>query len=288
MMWITSRIFSLFLTLLILLSGWSFSEVHAAQDVKIYREKVKLSEALDLQSRPINQIIEIIAKSFIDTPYESNALENKDREVLIIHLSSLDCTTFVENVLALSINIKQKGDFEHYKDNLKRIRYREGDIENYTSRLHYFSDWIFDNTQKKIIKDVTQEIGGDLIQFYPNFMSQDPDKCPSLKRHPEFLPLIAKQELAIKKRNYFYIPKRNVKGIEHSLHDGDILAITTNKKGLDIAHVGIVVHNPEGRVCLLHASLRFKRVEVSKRVLSQYLDNIHSDTGIIVLRAQEP
>ena len=81
---------------------------------------------------------------FVDTPYKAGTLEVDDTEDLIINCDEVDCTTFVEYALAMALcpqqgDEMQEGDFAR---NLQRIRYRDGKIDGYTSRLHYISDWI--------------------------------------------------------------------------------------------------------------------------------------------------
>ena len=76
---------------------------------------------------------------FVDTPYKAGTLEVDDTEDLIINCDEVDCTTFVEYALAMALcpqqgDEMQEGDFAR---NLQRIRYRDGKIDGYTSRLHY-------------------------------------------------------------------------------------------------------------------------------------------------------
>ena len=209
-------------------------QVYTEKDVEICNSKFELAVSKNLSDKPINEIISEIGRSFLNTEYEAYTLEQEGKEQLVIHLTGLDCTTFIENTLALSRCIKkQKISFEDYKNELTFIRYRDGKIDGYPSRLHYFSDWIFNNSQKGILKDVTKEIGGQSIKFNVYFMSKNPDKYKKLTESPEFIPLIVKQEEAINKREYYYIPKEKVGKLENKIHDGDLIAITTNLKGLD-------------------------------------------------------
>src|SRR4030067_3263649 len=104
----------------------------------------------------------------------------------------------MENAFFFSRLIKKgKTSFEDYKNELTFIRYRDGKIDQYPSRLHYFSDWIYNNQQKGIIKDITEEIGGEQISFSLNFMSTHPDAYKHLKESPEFIPVIEEQEKEI-------------------------------------------------------------------------------------------
>jgi len=262
------------------------AQIYTEKDVEICNSKFELAASKTLFDKPINEIISEIGKSFLETNYEAFALEKEGKEQLVINLTGLDCTTFLENALTLSRCIqKQKTSFEDYQKELTYIRYRHGKIDGYPSRLHYFSDWIYNNTKKGIVKDVTKEIGGKPIKFNVFFMSQNPDKYKHLVETPAFIPTIATQERAINKREYYYIPKEEVEKIETKIQDGDLIAITTNLNGLDIGHVGIAVKENDGRIHLLHAPLSGSKVQISEKPLPEYLAAIKKHSGIIVLRA---
>lgn len=264
----------------------SLAQVYSDKDMEICNTKFELAIDKKLSDKPINEIISEIGRSFLNTEYEAFTLEQEGKEQLVIHLTGLDCTTFLENTLTLSRCVKaQKTSFEDYQKELTFIRYRDGKLDEYPSRLHYFSDWIFNNCPKGIVKDVTKEIGGEPIKFNVYFMSKNPDKYKHLTETPTFIPIIAKQEKAINKRKYYYIPKEKVEKIESKIQNGDLIAITTNLQGLDIGHVGIAVKESDGRIHFLHAPLSGSKVQISEKPLPEYLAAINKHTGIIVLRA---
>lgn len=263
----------------------TLAQLYTEKDIEICNSKFELAVEKKLSYEPINEIISEIGRSFLNTDYEAFALEKEGKEQLVIHLTGLDCTTFLENTLTLSRCIKkQKTSFEDYKNELTFIRYRHGKIDGYPSRLHYFSDWIYNNTKKEIVRDVTKEIGGKPIKFNVFYMSKNPDKYKHLTETHAFIPIIAKQERAINKREYYYIPKEKVEQVENRIQNGDLIAITTNIKGLDIGHVGIAVKESDGRIHFLHAPLAGAKVQISEKPLPEYLTAIKKHTGIIVLR----
>ena len=114
-------------------------------------------------------------------------------------------------------------------------------------------------------------------------MSQHPEDYPALKTKPDFVKEIALQENEISARSSWYIPKSRLFEFEHLLRDGDIIGITTNIPGMDISHVIIAMHK-NGRVHLLNASSKHKKVVISDETLEQYLNNYKSTTGIMVAR----
>jgi hypothetical protein len=264
------------------------AQLYSEKDIEICNSKFELAASKKLSDKPISDVIAEIGKSFIGTEYEAFAIEKDGEEQLVINLTGLDCTTFLENALVMARLVKKnKTSFEDYKNELTKIRYRDGVINQYPSRLHYFSDWIFDNTKKGIAEDITKEIGGEKIKFNVGFMSGNPKYYKHLKENPEFIAAIKLQEAEINKREYHYIPKEKVHLFESKIQNGDLIAITTNLKGLDIGHVGIAVEEKDGRIHFMHAPLVGAKVQISEEPLPQYLANVKKHTGIIILRAVE-
>ena len=127
------------------------------------------------------QFILRIGRFFLGTPYGTGTLETEGAERLVVNLRELDCFTFVENVVVLALVSKSRQkSFEVFCRLLRKTRYRQGRLQGYASRLHYFSDWIHDNEKKGIIKDVTAEIGGRPWRKTVNFMTTHPDLYPAL------------------------------------------------------------------------------------------------------------
>jgi len=277
------------LALCLFFAGNSFSQNYSDKDKVVFNSKMELAEKDNLAEKPINDVMTTIGRSFIGTPYVAFSLENDSTETLDVDLTGLDCTTYLENVLVFGRIIKKGNpDFDKYCSELQYVRYRDGIIENYTSRLHYFSDWIFENCKKGIVTDVTKEIGGEPIAFHVSFMSQNPDKYNHLKKNPRFVSIMKAKEDDINKREYYYIPKDKVSKFEDKIHNGDLIAITTNLPGMDIGHVGVAVKQPDGRIHFMHAPLSGAKVQISENPLPEYLAKIKKHTGIIVLRPVEP
>jgi len=215
-------------------------------------------------------------------------LETDGDEQLVVNLSGLDCTTFVEYSLAISRCIK-KGttSFDDFIEELQFIRYRDGVINGYTSRLHYFSDWIDNNVAKGVVEDVTMKLGGVPIKFNLDYMSTNSDSYIQLDENPDLIPIIQIQEKEISAREYCYIPKDEFESKEKLINSGDIIAVTTTVEGLDIGHVGIAVRMEDGRIHLLHAPSPNTQVHITEQTLADYLMKYKRHSGVIVLRALE-
>ena len=131
------------------------------QDQKIFAELIRFLDKKKNSTTFPGQLMLEIGKFFLGTPYRAGTLETKGAEHLVVNLREHDCFTFVENVVALAWLVKSREkSFDAFRRVLLKIRYRQGRLQGYSSRLHYFSDWIHDNQKKGIVRDVTAEIGG--------------------------------------------------------------------------------------------------------------------------------
>jgi len=258
-------------------------------DYEIKKCKEKLA-SLDLSYKdyPLNEIISYVGKSFIGIPYVAGTLDiNTKHEELVIKVTGLDCVTFVENALVMSRLIK-KGDisFDAYKKELTLIRYRDGIIDNYPSRLHYFTDWIYDNQKKGIVEDITKEIGGKIYNKKIDFMTSHTDSYKQLKNNSEYVDTMNNIEAEMNQRQLYYIPKNIVDNYYDSLKTGDIITTTTDIAGLDVTHTGFIYQDDTGTY-FLHASITKKEVIISEVELKEYLRSNKKQTGIIVARPKE-
>ena len=134
-----------FLFLFLFLCNCTFAQTNPDSVIaeRFFRTAVK---------NPIDSTMVEAALYFRETPYVAGTLERTDEEELVVNLHELDCMTLVENCLALSRTMQLPSpNYNSFEQELRQIRYRKGFINGYTSRLHYTTDWIFDNVEKEII-----------------------------------------------------------------------------------------------------------------------------------------
>jgi hypothetical protein len=254
----------------------------------ICQSKFHLADSLQLYKKPINEVVVAIAKSFIGTEYAANTLEEPGEEKLMVNLQTLDCVTFYENSLVLSRCIKKnKMTFNDFKKELQFVRYRNGVINGYPSRLHYTSDYFFDNEKKSVLKNMTKELGGVPFRKKINFMSTHPESYLQLKNSPGTVLEIRKMEDEINSRTMYHIPKADVKKIASKIKDGDIIGITSAVDGLDCNHTGIAIHQ-KGVLHFLHAPIAGSKVQITEMPFWEYLAKIKKDAGIMVARPMDP
>ena len=198
----------------------------------------------------------------------------------------MDCTTFVEYVLALTLSPVKNGTIDNadYARTLQSIRYRDGKIDGYTSRLHYIADWVNNGIRHGFMEDITAANSPDTVRLSLNFMSAHSKAYKHLGSSPENISKIEEIEKSLSGQLFHYIPKNKLPDEGFGwIKDGDIIAITTNIPGLDVVHLGLACYE-KGVLKLLHASSTQKMVVISQEPLAQMLKRNKKFTGIRVLR----
>jgi hypothetical protein len=259
----------------------------SAQTTFQHADSVKICKLLRQADRQASTLW--IARQFLGVPYVAHTLEVNDREQLVVNTRQLDCTTLVETVTALKLCVaKDKRTWNDYLTMLRNLRYRQGVLDGYSSRLHYFTDWIVDKQLMGFVSEVQQPNPpfSAVQKIAVSYMSEHPQAYKALKSHPELVPVIRQQEESLTGTAYRYIPKTAVKNtrlLRQTIKDGDIIAITCNKRGLDIAHLGFAVWRSDG-LHLLNASQLHKKVVEEPMTLNRYLQKHPTFTGIRIIR----
>ena len=239
---------------------WCACSLFAGEQDRIQVEKW-LKEAIGLPQDSCRTLH--FAKKMLGVPYVAGTLDGNEEEQLVVHVDQLDCTTFVETVLALCIADKRgERSFDGFKKALIDVRYRNGILDGYASRLHYFSDWIRNNEQMGFVKECTSETAcSQPKELWLDFMTTHVDSYLPMKKDPALVEVMAAQEKNWQGTVVSYIPKEklNLSPEELKIKDGDILAMVTNIKGLDIVHVGFAFWK-DNQLHLLHASSVAKKV----------------------------
>ncbi len=253
----------------------------------IFAQIIKSAKEKKWESLPIGECIGNIGLLMVGTEYVAGTIEGEGPEICRVDLTGLDCVTFYENVLCTA-RILKKGNttYDDLIAELTLTRYRGGKLTDYTSRLHYTSDWIYDNEKKKVVRNITRKIGGKEYPIEVSFMSKNPGYYPALKEFPEFIKTIAKFEKEINKRRHWYISKRKVRKAQRHIRTGDIIVLATNREGLDYAHTGLAYRDEKGNVRFLHASSEKKKVMLDTE-LYKYIQSVDTFIGITVARPQE-
>jgi hypothetical protein len=271
------------------------SSVWLDEDWRIFEAKVRWAVAQGLDTVSLPQAVAAIGRSFVGTAYVPQTLEADGPEGLVINFRGLDCVTFVENAYSLARFLKLGGANAlatrpvaeaAYARLLAELRYRGGVLDGYPSRLHYFSDWIADNTRRGLIVDITAQLGGVRDDEPINFMSTHPDAYRQLG-DPANLAAVRATEVELNARGRMFVPEARIADVAAGIQDGDIIAATSTVAGLDVAHTGLALW-VDGTLHLLHAPLVGDSVEISIVSLAERIVSISGQDGIIVARPVEP
>ena len=227
-----------------------------------------------------------IARQLLGSPYVAATLEG-DTEVLRINMSEFDCTTLVETAIALSLTAAvDTASYNEFAHNLRNIRYRDGVVDGYASRLHYVSDWIADNTRRGNFVEVTAQCPlaqRDIKSI--NYISSHSRNYTALLNNDSLVNCIKEVEAKYNNYRYQYIPATslNSEALAKWFKNGDIVLFTTSAKGLDVSHMGIIVVE-RNRVRLLHASSNSRTVMLDNQPLYNYVMSNRSINGIRIVR----
>jgi len=233
---------------------------------------------------PMDQTVMKVAMQLLGTPYLSFTLE-QEPEMLTVNTRQTDCILFVEMCLAMGLTSKMdKPTFDDYCDNLRMLRYRNGIVDGYDSRIHYTSEWIRQAEGRGIMHEITSEIGGVLSGQRFNFMSNHPDSYKQMVGNAKVTKGIKAMEENLNRfSDYYYIPKADLPSSIKYIKDGDIICFNDSHEGLDIAHVAYAYWR-DGELTFIHASMADKKVEINPVPLIEYTNRIKGHNGLRVVR----
>lgn len=143
-----------------------------------------------------------IGKSYLGTKYVANTLDQDGEESLVIRTDAVDCLTFVEYTLAQALG-------SSFADNLQKIRYRDGIINGYPSRLHYTSEWIENGIRHGFLTDITAKNSAHTQKISLSYMSTHPKQYKKLADSPENVRQMAEYEKQSPEKSYIGCRKAN-------------------------------------------------------------------------------
>lgn len=269
---------------MILLAAGSLSAqptaLYSQTDREIFREYLTAIEPY--REAPLQTILEKTALFFLGRPYRAHTLEGSSDEHLTVNLREFDCTTFVESVVALSLTTESEvPSFETFIGLLQSLRYRNGAVDGYASRLHYATDWLWENEQRGVICNLSASLGGVKEEKPLNFITTHRDAYSRLKEDDAMLDRIALTEEEVNLRGgFYYLPKERIKKMADHIPHMAIIFFTTTIDGLDVTHMGFAFRKEE-HLTFLHASSTGK-VKVDECSIEEYTRNQRNTTGIIV------
>ena len=232
-----------------------------------------------------------IGKKLLGKPYVSHTLDHYADEQLVVNMNAFDCTTYLETVLAITLARTDTKPTDtptqveqSFKKYLTQLRYRNGHIDGYASRLHYFSDWLRNNEKMGLLTDVTAQLPGSMSVAKPvSYMTSATHKYPAMSDPAVYRQMLL-TETSLNQQSFSFIPTKYIRQAEGRIQEGDIVMLMAARPGLDMRHVGLAIRQPNGRLHLLHASSERGRVVISPLPLSDYVLSHKRMSGIRVAR----
>ena len=244
-----------------------------------------LAQGFESGINDANSLIEFYARRLLGTPYVAHTLE-ADEELLTINVHELDCLTFIETLYALTrATLDRRLSWRDYAANIENVRYRGGEMGDYSSRIHYISEWIIDNHVRGNLVEITPDLPhADYMVKNIDYMTHHTDSYRQLKNDSAMVEKIRRYEL----RNHrFPFVKRswlNDKALKAALKSGDFVSLVTKVEGLDVSHNGIIIVDEKGDPYLLDASMSGGKVMLETKPLFKYLEKSKTNIGIRVFR----
>lgn len=251
------------------------------------------TEGLARPDVPIGRSATRVGELAIGTPYEAYTLEAYLRaggsptgtEPLTLSLTRFDCVSLVECCLAVSRSADDEGpaSWERFGEEVERMRYHGGIRRGYTSRLHYFSEWITDGEGRGLLHGLGAELGGVEDTRPLRFMTEHRGSYTALADDSVFRDIGA-MERGLDGHARHVVPTARISEVADRIQTGDVLAFATAIPGLDVTHAAFAYRRPDGVLGVMHAPLSGGAVEISRYALPEYVAAIRRSTGILVAR----
>ncbi len=257
-------------------------DIPEPEEVEPFQRLIQQATEQNLHQRPMREIMQTIAGQFLGTPYKANLLEQSQEETLVVTLKQFDCVLFLESVLAIARGVAvQDYSYHGFVERIRDQRYRNGEMNGYCSRLHYFSEWLLDNEKRGTVKNIGHDLKGVPLNKKLNFMSRHRHKYPRLSDDTVYKCKVeAEAKLGEVKLNY--IPTNQIYRVYDRLQPGDLIGVATNIPGLDVTHTGLVYRHSDGNIGFIHAS-PIGKVTIA-RDLHRYVSRVENAIGILVAR----
>lgn len=262
-------------------------DIPQTKDGERFRRVMQSAMRQKLHQRPIGEIVQVIAQPFLGSAYKANLLDQPKEETLVVNLHQFDCVLLVETVLAIARGVAvQDYSYTTFVNHLRDQRYWDGQINGYCSRLHYFSQWIYDNQKRGTIQNIGQNLGGVSLHKKLNFMTTHRQSYAPMASNDTTYQCMVEREAQLDGVAVQYIPTQQIRRLYSKLQPGDIIAVATNIPGLDVTHTGFVYRQPNGNMGFIHASPA-GQVTIA-RDLQRYVSRVKHAIGILVARPLDP
>jgi len=239
------------------------SETYYSSKIQSEFYNKEISNLISSRPSDLNDRHKFYSAAFLGRPYGANTLKGdiENKEVLVLNLQEMDCFTYLDYVHSLLY----ADDYYDFISRLRQTRYKNG-IVSFKNRNHFFYDWAFN---LKGVTNITSTVfSRSSIVILKNLNLKGDGLL--------FLPGIRVRTVSI---SYLEPISFNEKSLT-KLKSGDYIGIYSEKEGLDVSHVGIIVQK-DGRYYFRHAS---SQATINAVVDMDFLEYIKDKPGIIIYR----
>jgi len=256
---------------------------HCESDTVVINDLLALGRESGINEA--NALVEFYARHLLGTPYVAHTLEG-DEELLTINIHELDCLTFIESLYALSrATLSGRYSWRDYAANIENVRYRGGKMGDYSTRIHYISEWIIDNNVRGNLVEITPDLPHAAFMVKNiDYMTHHTGSYRQLKNDSAMVEKIRSHELRSHRFPYLKRSWLDDKGVKAALRSGDFVTLVTNIEGLDVSHNGIIIVDEKGDPYLLDASMSGGKVMLESKPLFKFLERSKTNIGIRVFR----
>ncbi|MEK7704292.1 MAG: N-acetylmuramoyl-L-alanine amidase-like domain-containing protein [Myxococcota bacterium] len=203
-------------------------------------------------------------------------------------LATFHCVSLVESSVAMARCLWQgHADASCFLGEIERLRYRDGHLVGFPSRLHYFSDWLENNAVRGNIELLTRALGGR-PRRQPFFFMTEHEATYAQMVHPEVRAAVREGEVRLSNEDHVVLEREQLASVTPALQDGDIVAVVGDKPGILVSHTGLIAKGADGVARLLHASSYHHQVLLTSADIAQYVLRRADRRGLMVARPKEP
>lgn len=211
-------------------------------------------------------------------------------ETLRVELDAFECVSFIESAIAIArCGWISETTESCFIGELEASRYRSGRMGDYSTRLHYFTDWISDNERRGRISNLTASFGGEPVQRDFFYITQRVLKRAAMESTERALLSreLEATEARLSSTRHSVLSRESAPRVLKELRDGDLVAFVRERPGLLVHHAGFV-YWANGTPRLLHASSYHGRVVITVRDVTNYLLRRPERRGVMIVRPLAP
>lgn len=243
------------ITAILMMATLAGPPIHAQSEHEI----TEYLGALSQSNLSFNERMRKVVDDSLGTLYDGGPLgegpDGKYDADPLVDLTKVDCVTFVEQTVALSVT----SDYESMVDVLQSYRYKKGKID-YENRNHFLiSDWVRNNP---FCVDITSDLGVETTTVSRKISRKD------------FFELVKAPGLGLEtpdeQIDLAIIPPERTADAEKNLPDTALIVFVGKVDWLFALHCGLYVRDEMGEGHLVHASS--KSGKVIKMKLTDYMD----------------